>query len=177
MSSEGNAAPCWTQETIFLPSGFPAKLKYRTCIIAAVSFLLAGAQSFRMGQAVNGDHTSGAGHCQKTQSGHERGLWDLVMFQYFIHSKLSLVVMALIRTYLYGRVGGLPAPCRTPFQIPDEAFVLGQTVGQGGLGAWTAHQRPNNDSLTVTFNYTQLCVFSLRGFLYSAGWCSTSTCC
>lgn len=151
-----------------------SQLNYNTCILAAVSFLLAGAQSFGVGQAVNGDHTNGAGHCQKTQSGHERSLWDLLTFQYFIHSKLNLVVMALTTAYLCARVGGLPAPRRTPFQIPDEAFVLGQTVGQGGLGAWTAHQRPHNDSLTVAFNHTQ---FLTEDFLYSTGWCSTSTCC
>lgn len=60
-----------------------------------------------------------------------------------IHSKLNLALMALIMSYLCIRVGGLPAPCRTPFQMPDEAFVLGQTIGQSGLGTWTAHERRN----------------------------------
>lgn len=90
-------------------------------------------------------------------------------FNHFITSKTNLVV--LVTPYLYRRVGGLPAPCRTPLQMPDEAFVLGQTVGQPGLGAWTAKEETR--TLTSTFS----CIHCLRGdFLFPAGRCSTATC-
>lgn len=112
-----------------------SRLNYSTCILAAVSVVLAGAQSFRVGQAVNGDHTRGAGHCQETQSGHERNLWG---FNQFVTSKPNLGQM--LTSNLCVRVGGLPAPCRTPLQVPDEAFVLCQTVGQPGLGDGTAEE-------------------------------------
>lgn len=106
-----------------------------TCILAALSVVLAGVQSFRVGQAVNGDHTRRAGHCQETQSGHERNLWG---FNHFVTSQPNLG--AMLTSNLCVRVGGLPAPCRTPLQVPDEAFVLCQTVGQPGLGDGTAEE-------------------------------------
>lgn len=71
----------------------------------------------------------------------------------------------LLTSYLWARVGGLPAPCRTPLQMPDEAFVLGQTVGQPGPGAWAAKE----ETRTMTFSFVGI-------FLFPAGLRRTSTC-
>lgn len=112
-----------------------SRLSYSTCVLAAASVVLAGAQSLRVGQAVNGDHARGAGHRQETQSGHERNLWG---FNQFVTSKRNLG--AVLTSNLCVRVGGLPGPCRTPLQVPDEAFVLCQPVGQPGLGGGTTEE-------------------------------------
>lgn len=66
-------------------------------------------------------------------------------FNNFITSTPNLAVM--VTSYLSARVGGFPAPCRTPLQMPDEAFVLGQTVGQPGLGGGPTKEETRTMSL------------------------------
>lgn len=83
----------------------------------------------------------------------------------WILSELNLALMPLITSYLCIRVGGLPAPGRTPFQMPDEAFVLGQTVGQSGLGTWTAHGRPNPEGPFINCARFPLRIFYFHRYL------------
>ena len=76
-------APACFQKAPLPPAGHScllSRLEDSTCMAAAAGPFLARGQSSRVGQAVNGDHASGAGHRQETQSGHEGSLWGLSTF-------------------------------------------------------------------------------------------------
>lgn len=57
-------------------------------------------QSIRVGQAVNGDHTSATSHCQKTQSGQVRSLYEICeSIKTVINTKVKMLVVFLITSY------------------------------------------------------------------------------
>lgn len=56
-------------------------------------------------------------------------------------AKYSNTCFEILDAYLSYTARKLPASCRTPLQIPDEAFVLSQSIGQGWLRVWSVLTR------------------------------------
>lgn len=88
------------------------------------------------------------------------------------NSKPNMLVLDLTTPYRSATAGRLPASCRTPLQMPDETFVLGQAIGQGWLGVRSAETRKRQHEAAIFVFQDTYYAVSATLFFFKGHTCS-----